>query len=161
MEKTIKFFNYFLILLLFVTASCTKRIYVPAQTLHKVEYKDSLIYIRDTIYIHLPLEHQTNKTFDDSSHLQTSVAKSAVWIDEDGALNHSLQNRTDTVFKYLYDTVVVTNTITEYKEVPIVQEVEVQKPYYPTWSIILMVIAGLSLGYWIYKIYGFFKIRLF
>lgn len=160
MKKYIKFLNYFLVIVFFTLpigcCGTKKTKQIATVQVEKTVIKDSLIYIKDTIYIPLPTEEKEVKTTADSSHLETSLAKSDAWIDSTGHLNHTLKNK-EVVYKYIYDTVVVTNTVTEYKEVPIIQEVEVPKPYYPKWSIILMVIAGVSIGYWIYKIYGFLK----
>lgn len=164
MKKIINFLNYFLVIMFFtLPMGCctTKKIQeVPAVQVEKTVIKDSLIYVKDTIFIPLPTEEKEVITTADSSHLETSLAKSDAWIDSTGMLNHTLKNK-EVVYKYIYDTVIVTKTVTEYKEKPVIIEVEVEKPYFPKWSIILMVIAGLSLGYWIFKIYGFLKIRLF
>lgn len=160
MKKYIKFLNYFLVIVFFtLPVGCcgTKKVkQLPVVQVEKTVIKDSTIYIRDTIYIPLPTEEKEVKTTADSSHLETSLAKSDAWIDSTGHLNHTLKNK-EVVYKYIYDTVVVTNTVTEYKEKPVIVEVEVPKPYYPKWSVILMVIAGVSIGYWIFKIYRFLK----
>lgn len=160
MKKYIKFLNYFLVIVFFALpigcCGTKKTKQIATVQVEKTVIKDSTIYIRDTIYIPLPTEEKEVKTTADSSHLETSLAKSDAWIDSTGHLNHTLKNK-EVVYKYIYDTVVVTNTVTEYKEKPVIVEVEVPKPYYPKWSIILMVIAGVSIGYWIYKIYGFLK----
>lgn len=160
MKKFIEILKYFLVILFFtLPAGCcgTKKTkQIPVVQVEKTVIKDSTIYIRDTIYIPLPTEEKEVKTTADSSHLETSLAKSDAWIDSTGHLNHTLKNK-EVVYKYIYDTVVVTNTVTEYKEKPVIVEVEVPKPYYPKWSVILMVIAGVSIGYWIFKIYRFLK----
>lgn len=160
MKKFIEILKYFLVVLFFtLPVGCcgTKKTkQLPVVQVEKTVIKDSTIYIRDTIYIPLPTEEKEIKTTADSSHLETSLAKSDAWIDSTGHLNHTLKNK-EVVYKYIYDTVVVTNTVTEYKEKPVIVEVEVPKPYYPKWSVILMVIAGVSIGYWIFKIYRFLK----
>lgn len=160
MKKFIEILKYFLVVLFFILpvgCCCTKKAkQIPVVQVEKTVIKDSTIYIRDTIYIPLPTEEKEVKTTADSSHLETSLAKSDAWIDSTGHLNHTLKNK-EVVYKYIYDTVVVTNTVTEYKEKPVIVEVEVPKPYYPKWSVILMVIAGVSIGYWIFKIYRFLK----
>lgn len=160
MKKFIEILKYFLVILFFtLPVGCcgTKKTkQLPVIQVEKTVIKDSLIYIKDTIYIPLPTEEKEVKTTADSSHLETSLAKSDAWIDSTGHLNHTLKNK-EVVYKYIYDTVVVTNTVTEYKEKPVIVEVEVPKPYYPKWSVILMVIAGASIGYWIFKIYRFLK----
>lgn len=159
MKKFIEILKYFLVVLFFILPGCcgTKKAkQIPVVQVEKTVIKDSTIYIKDTIYIPLPTEEKEIKTTADSSHLETSLAKSDAWIDSTGHLNHTLKNK-EVVYKYIYDTVVVTNTVTEYKEKPVIVEVEVPKPYYPKWSVILMVIAGVSIGYWIFKIYRFLK----
>lgn len=160
MKKFIEILKYFLVILFFTLpigcCGTKKAKQLPVVQVEKTVIKDSTIYIRDTIYIPLPTEEKEVKTTADSSHLETSLAKSDAWIDSTGHLNHTLKNK-EVVYKYIYDTVVVTNTVTEYKEKPVIVEVEVPKPYYPKWSVILMVIAGVSIGYWIFKIYRFLK----
>lgn len=160
MKKFIEILKYFLVILFFILpvgcCGTKKAKQIPVVQVEKTVIKDSTIYIRDTIYIPLPTEEKEVKTTADSSHLETSLAKSDAWIDSTGHLNHTLKNK-EVVYKYIYDTVVVTNTVTEYKEKPVIVEVEVPKPYYPKWSVILMVIAGVSIGYWIFKIYRFLK----
>lgn len=161
MKKFIEILKYFLVVLFFILppvgcCGTKKAKQIPVVQVEKTVIKDSLVYIRDTIYIPLPTEEKEVKTTADSSHLETSLAKSDAWIDSTGHLNHTLKNK-EVVYKYIYDTVVVTNTVTEYKEKPVIVEVEVPKPYYPKWSVILMVIAGVSIGYWIFKIYRFLK----
>ena len=87
-----KKFIYFLIFLTFVGCAGTKKVqYVPTQTEIRVEYRDSLIYVRDTIFITPPVEEKSIKTLQDSSHLETSIAVSDAWIDEDNNLNHTLK----------------------------------------------------------------------
>lgn len=160
MKKFIEILKYFLVVLFFILpvgcCGTKKTKQIPVVQVEKTVIKDSTIYIRDTIYIPLPTEEKEVKTTADSSHLETTLAKSDAWIDSTGHLNHTLKNK-EVVYKYIYDTVVVTNTVTEYKEKPVIVEVEVPKPYYPKWSVILMVIAGVSIGYWVYKIYRFLK----
>ena len=160
MKKFIEILKYFLVVLFFILpvgcCGTKKTKQIPVVQVEKTIIKDSLIYIKDTIYIPLPTEEKEVKTTADSSHLETSLAKSDAWIDSTGHLNHTLKNK-EVIYKYIYDTVVVTNTVTEYKEKPVIVEVEVPKPYYPKWSVILMVIAGVSIGYWIFKIYRFLK----
>lgn len=160
MKKFIEILKYFLVVLFFILpvgcCGTKKTKQIPVIQVEKTVIKDSLIYLKDTIYIPLPTEEKEVKTTADSSHLETTLAKSDAWIDSTGHLNHTLKNK-EVVYKYIYDTVVVTNTVTEYKEKPVIVEVEVPKPYYPKWSVILMVIAGVSIGYWIFKIYRFLK----
>lgn len=148
--------KYIIIFLFFLPIGCvgTKKVqYVPTQTEIRVEYRDSLIFIRDTIFVYLPVEEKEVKTLQDSSHLETSVAISDAWIDKENNLNHTLKNKVDTVFKYVYDTVLLTKTIKEYKEIPIITEVEKPVKYVPTLYKISMIICIILIGY--------FGLRLF
>lgn len=101
---------------------CTTIKEVPINNVEKVIYKDSLIYIKDSIYIHLPVEEKTNST-QDSSHLETSVAISDAWVDNDGNLNHTIKNKNKTI-KTPIDTILVTQTkeVLKEKEKPIYYE---------------------------------------
>jgi hypothetical protein len=100
-----------------VLFSCTPQKHiqqVPVNNITKIEYRDKPVYVRDTVYIQLPAEEKETTTKRDSSHLETSVAISDAWIDDNG-LNHSLRNK-KTQLKKIRDTVYINQTITEYKE---------------------------------------------
>jgi hypothetical protein len=143
------FINFLFILCLCVGCTSLKKgkKIIVTQTETKIEYRDSLIYIKDTVYFPLPVEEKSNVTIDDSSHLETSVAMSDAWIDDDGALNHTLKNKTDTVFKYVYDTIVKVEYINKYIEKPVICEVEIPKPYIPKigWLCIIFTIGFISI----------------
>ena len=124
---------------------------VPVKEIVKIEYRDSLIQVKDTIYIQPPVEEKSNKTKEDSSHLETSMAKSDAWIDVEGNLNHTLENK-DTPLKTIRDTIFVTQNIIEYKEKEVPIEVEIPKPYIPIIFWIAMCYMVLSLGLKIYKL---------
>lgn len=104
---------------------------VPVREIEKIEYRDSIIHVRDTIKIFLPIEEKEISTRRDSSHLETSIAKSDAWIDNSGNLNHTLKNKRDKPLETIRDTIFITNNVTEYKgkEVPV--EVPVPEPYIP------------------------------
>lgn len=145
--------KYIIIFLFLLPIGCTKAIYVPVQGEHTIEYRDSLVYLRDTIFVTPPVEEKENKTLQDSSHLETSIAVSDAWIDEDNNLNHTLKNKTDTVFKYVYDTVVVSKIVKEYIEKPVITEVEKEIPYVPTIAWICIIYSILSIGMKIYRLF--------
>lgn len=151
MKKILK--NIWIIGIFLLCVGCAKTIYVPTTAETIVEYRDSLIYMKDTIFISLPVEEKEVKTLQDSSHLETSIAVSDAWIDEQNNLNHTLKNKSDTVFKYIHDTVVVTKVVKEYKEVPIITEVEKPVKYVPTLYKISMIICII--------LFGYFGLRLF
>lgn len=144
--------KYIIIFLFLLPIGCTKAIYVPVQGEHTIEYRDSLVYLRDTIFVTPPVEEKENKTLRDSSHLETSIAVSDAWIDEDNNLNHTLKNK-DTVIKYIYDTVVVTKNVKEYIEKPVITEVEKEIPYVPTFAWICIIYSILSIGMKIYRLF--------
>lgn len=150
MKNILKIIILFLFLL---PIGCTKALYVPVQGEHTIEYRDSLVYLRDTIFVTPPVEEKENKTLQDSSHLETSIAVSDAWIDEDNNLNHTLKNKSDTVIKYIYDTVVVTKNVKEYIEKPVITEVEKEIPYVPTFAWICIIYSILSIGMKIYRLF--------
>ena len=149
--------KYIIIFLFLLPIGCTKAIYVPVQGEHTIEYRDSLVYVRDTIFVTPPVEEKENKTLQDSSHLETSIAVSDAWIDEDNNLNHTLKNKSDTVIKYIYDTVVVTKNVKEYIEKPVITEVEKPVKYIPTLYKISMIICIILFGYFGLKLFLKFR----
>jgi 16S rRNA G966 N2-methylase RsmD len=146
--------NILIILSFFLMIGCCASkhaIEVPVKEIVKIEYRDSLIHVKDTIYIQPPVEEKSNKTKEDSSHLETSMAKSDAWIDVEGNLNHTLENK-DTPLKTIRDTIFVTQNVIEYKEKEVPVEVEIPKPYIPIIFWIAMCYMVLSLGLKIYKL---------
>ena len=146
--------NILIILSFFLMIGCCASkhaIEVPVKEIVKIEYRDSLIHVKDTIYIQPPVEEKSNKTKEDSSHLETSMAKSDAWIDVEGNLNHILENK-DTPLKTIRDTIFVTQNVIEYKEKEVPIEVEIPKPYIPIIFWIAMCYMVLSLGLKIYKL---------
>lgn len=116
-----------------VTAcAATKTVYVPTQAETKIEYRDTTIYLRDTIRVEIPKEVIREVIpIVDTSILETSVAKSQAWIDTiNKKLMHHLENK-KTNLKAKVDTVVIVKTKNEYIEKPIIQEVEVPVKYIP------------------------------
>lgn len=145
--------NILIILSFFLMIGCcaTKKVVeVPVKYIEKIEYRDSLIYLKDTVYIHLPAEEKTNTTKRDSSHLETSVAISDAWIDN-GELNHTLKNK-DKPVKTIRDTVFVTKNVIEYKEKEVPIEVPIDVPYIPTFAWICIVFTCCSIVFIIMKI---------
>ena len=133
----------FMFILLFVAVSCSTVKYVPVQTIEKIEYRDSLIYIKDTITI--PIEKEVIKEVIpsiDTSYLETSVAKSVAYLDTaKRQLHHTLTQEGEV--KTIIDTffmVKYTDRIVE-KEVPV--EVEVEKPYIPNFFWIVTIYAAI------------------
>ena len=133
----------FLLILLFVLVSCGTTKYLPVQTIEKIEYRDSLIYIKDTITI--PIEKEVIKEVIpsiDTSYLETSVAKSVAYLDTaKRQLHHTLTQEGEV--KTIIDTTHIITYIDRIveKEVPV--EVEVEKPYIPTFFWIVAIYAAI------------------
>lgn len=151
MKNILKIFILFLFLFPFGCVGTKKTKQIPIVQVEKTVVKDSLIYIRDTLYLPLPVEEKEVKTTADSSHLETSIAESDAWIDSIGQLNHTLKNK-DTVYKYIYDTVYINKTITEYKEKEVPIEVPIEVSYIPKWAWFCIIIAAVSVGWMVFKI---------
>lgn len=110
---------------------------IPVETIEKIEYRDSLIFIHDTILVEVPQEKVVQVLPDiDTSYLKTSIAESIAYIDTTKMqLHHTLEQkgtlevRYDTIVKVEYVDRIIT------KDVPIIQEIEV--PRYDTFFWIL------------------------
>ena len=100
---------------------------VPVETIEKIVYRDSLVYIRDSIEVQVPVEKVVEVLPAlDTSYLNTSVAESIAYLDTTKRqIHHTLEQKgtiktkIDTVFKVEY-----VDRFIE-KEVPV--EVEVIK----------------------------------
>lgn len=126
-----------------VAVSCGTTKYIPVETIERIEYRDSLIYIKDTITI--PIEKEVIKEVIpsiDTSYLETSVAKSVAYLDTaKRQLHHTLTQEGEV--KTIIDTthiITYVDRIVE-KEVPV--EVEVEKPYIPTFFWIMTIYAAI------------------
>ena len=128
-KKKLKVLTQIIVLLTmcFTCFSCKSVKEVPVQTIEKVIYKDTLIYVHDSIRIEVP--HETIKEMIllmDTSFLKTSLAESTAYIDTlNKKLFHTLTQQGE--FKTIRDTIVkftYIDKITE-KEVPV--EVEIIK----------------------------------
>lgn len=128
--------------LLCVGCAGTKKIqYVPTQTEYRVEYRDSIIHIRDSIRVEVPKEViREILPILDTSRLQTKVAQSIAYVDTlNRKLIHKLENKPS--FNTKIDTIVKVVYKTEYLEKPIITEVEVPKPYIPKIFWVLLIYA--------------------
>lgn len=134
---------------------CTKTVYVPVQGENIIEYKDSVIRVVDTVTIEIPKEKIVEVVPEvDTSYLETKLAYSMAYLDRNNkTINHTLEHK-ETALKAQIDTVIITQTKTEYKEKVVVEEVEV--PYIPKWAWIVMMYAALMAGVTIMKILGKF-----
>lgn len=100
---------------------------IPVQTIEKIEYRDSLIYVIDTITVEIPQEKVIYVgPADTTSQIATSLAFSEAKIDK-GVLTHTLEQKGE--FKVQYDTIIKVEYVDRVieKEVPIIQEIEIPK----------------------------------
>lgn len=128
---------------------CTKTIYVPIENQTKVEYKDSLVFIKDTLLVKLPIETIT-AVEDSISTLETSLAISKARI-EDGKLYHSLTNKQH--FNTQIDTTIQVKYINKYIEKQIPVEVIKEVKHIPTLFWWLLGYAILTLLLVIFKLF--------
>ena len=139
----------FSILMLFV--GCAKTVYVPTEAKTIIEYRDTTIYIKDTVRVEVPTEAAESKTPTfEPSHLETSIAESDAWVDGD-KLHHTLKNK-KTQLKTKIDTVFTVTYVDRYIEKPIIKEVEVEKPYIPKWAWFCIGWTILCVGWFLAKI---------
>lgn len=130
MRKFIRIFGILLLFLLVTACSATKTVYVPTDAETIIEYRDTTIYLRDTVYIRPPVEEKENVTLRDSSHLETSIATSDAWITDDGKLNHTLRNKQENL-KAKLDTTFVIKYVNKIEEKVVIEEVEKPVKYIP------------------------------
>lgn len=142
----------FICLIGFLSSGCSTLKEVPVQQIEKIEYRDSLIYIRDTVTLEIPKE-VTREVIPqlDTSYLSTSLATSTAYLDTaHRKIHHTLQQRGTIQTKI--DTVVKVQYTDRYieKEVPV--EVEVIKYKRDTlfWvslalNLIVLIILGLKI----------------
>lgn len=105
--------------------SCTSIKEVPVQTIEKIVYRDSLVYVHDSITVKVPHEVFIETVLPtDTSYLKTSFAESVAYVDTmKKQLYHSLTQKGD--MKIVYDTIIKTQNIDKIieKEVPVKVEV--------------------------------------
>lgn len=81
------------ILILLLAVSCSTIQYIPVENFERVEYRDSLIYVNDTITIEVPKEKIVYVgSADTLSQISTSLAFSEAKI-EQGKLTHTLEQK--------------------------------------------------------------------
>lgn len=142
--------------IILMTVGCAKTVYVPTEAKTIIEYRDTTIYIKDTVRVEVPTEAAESKTPTfEPSHLETSIAESDAWVDGD-KLHHTLKNK-KIQLKAKIDTVFTVTYVDRYIEKPIIETVEVEKPYIPTWAWIIICYAALISGLMIMRIIGKFR----
>lgn len=130
-----------ILLMILGISSCASLKEIPVESYEKIVYRDSTIFIVDTIEVPVPVEKIVEIVPQDTtSILSTSLATSEAKIQK-GMLHHSLEQkgtipvRIDTVVTVQY-----VDRIVE-KEIPIITEVE--KPYIPTFFWIITIYAAI------------------
>lgn len=136
-----------------LTVSCGTIKEVPVQTVEKVVYRDSLIYVNDTLTIPVPYEKIVEVLPEvDTSHLETSVAKSTAYLDTaKRKLHHTLEQKGS--IKYVHDTVHVVQYVDRIIEKDVPVEVEVIKYKRDSLFWVLVGWALLCIAYAIIKIF--------
>lgn len=93
----------------------------------RIEYIETLRIDTVTVEIPLPAESSSQIVRDSTSHLETSLALSDAWINPDGTLGHSIQNKPESLKSDIPVAVKDTqtnNSAVKVKEVPVPYPVE-------------------------------------
>lgn len=140
-------------LLYVLLCGCSTIKEVPIQQIDRIEYRDSVVFVHDTISVLVPYEVVREVIPDiDTSYLETSVARSVAYLDKDKKkLSHSLEQKGEVKTKY--DTVIVVEYVDKYIEREIPVEVEVEKPYIPKFFWIITIYAAIISTWWLIKLW--------
>lgn len=93
----------------------------------RIEYIETLRIDTVTVEIPLPAESSSQIVRDSTSHLETSLAFSDAWLNPDGTLGHSIQNKPESLKSDIPVAVKDThsnNSAIKYKEIPVPYPVE-------------------------------------
>ena len=155
MRKIVKYLiPAFITMVLFLVTSCGSIKQVPVQTVEKVIYRDSLIYIKDTLIIEIPKEIVKEVVAQmDTSYLKTSLAESTAYVDTmERKLHHTLTQKGK--LKVKYDTIITVQYVDRIitKDVPV--EVEVIKYKRDTFFWVLLGWAVLCVVFVYIKIFN-------
>lgn len=140
-------------LLYVLLCGCSTIKEVPIQQIDRIEYRDSVVFVHDTISVPVPYEVVREVIPDiDTSYLETSVARSVAYLDkEKKQLSHSLEQKGEVKTKY--DTVLVVEYVDKYIEREIPVPVEVEKPYIPKFFWIVTIYAAIISTWWLIKLW--------
>lgn len=140
-------------LLYVLLCGCSTIKEVPIQQIDRIEYRDSVVFVHDTISVPVPYEVIREVIPDiDTSYLETSVARSVAYLDkEKKQLSHSLEQKGEVKTKY--DTVIVVEYVDKYIEREIPVTVEVEKPYIPKFFWIITIYAAIISTWWLIKLW--------
>lgn len=140
-------------LLYVLLCGCSTIKEVPIQQIDRIEYRDSVVFVHDTISVPVPYEVVREVLPDiDTSYLETSIARSVAYLDKDKKqLSHSLEQKGEVKTKY--DTVLVVEYVDKYIEREIPVPVEVEKPYIPKFFWIITIYAAIISAWWLIKLW--------
>ena len=123
-----------------VAISCSTTKSIPVQTIEKIEYRDSIVYVNDTITIEVPKEKVVYvRPADTLSQISTSLAFSEAKV-EKGILTHTLEQKGQ--IKAKIDSFFMVKYIDRIVETEVPVEAEVEKPYIPTFFWIVAIYAA-------------------
>ena len=137
---------------LFLATSCGSVKQIPVQTVEKVVYRDSLIYVQDTIKVEIPKETVKEVIpYIDTSFLKTSLAESVAYLDTvERKLHHTLTQKGEVKIKY--DTIVKVQYIDRIIKQDVPVQVEVIKYKRDAlfwcllgWAIFCVILLGLKI----------------
>lgn len=143
--------NLILVILMIFLTGCAAVKEIPVQTIERIEYRDSTIYITDTVEVPIPTYiEKVVVPQDTSSLIQGNLSRSEAFI-RNGQLNHSLEEKGSV--KVVYDTVVTVQYVDRIVERDKIVEVEVEKKYIPEWCwwcLIYAIILTLLVAFYVY-----------
>lgn len=140
-----------IVMICFSFIGCSSIKEIPINNIEKIVYRDSLIYIVDTITIEIPKKIIKEVVPQDTvSQLNTSLASSVAKV-EKGRLYHTLKQEGTVSTKI--DTVVITKNIEKIveKEIPI--EVIKEVKHIPNWAWISLIFNIITVLFIAFKIY--------
>ena len=132
---------FLLTALLSVGCAANKKVtYIPTQTIEKIEYRDTTIHVRDTIYVEIPKERVVEVVPQlDTLKMETTVATATAYLDTNSRqLRGEIKNK-NTKLPAKIDTVFIVRTRNHYLEKPIIKEVETPVPYIPKFAWVCIV----------------------
>jgi hypothetical protein len=132
--------------------SCRTIKEIPVQTIEKIIYRDTLVYIKDSIKVDVPYEviKEVIPSMD-TSYIKTSVAESVAYVDTNKKkLYHTLTQNGEIIAKL--DTVIRIEYVDKitYRDVPIQVEVVKYKRdslfwVLAGWAMLCILLVGLKL----------------
>ena len=138
-----------LVMLLFSFVACGSIKEIPVSTIEKIEYRDSIIVIKEFVEVEVPKEKIVYVgPADTTSILATEIAYSEAKIDK-GILTHTLEQKGSVKAKL--DTIIRVEYVDKIIEREIPIEVQIEKKVTPTWCwwnlIYSIVVTLLIIGY--------------